>query len=419
MTTFWIICGLLILLALPFVVWPLWRSTQKSNAVLRDAANLEIFRDQIAEMDADLRNGLLTPELYEQGKRELESRLLDEVKEEQGSATGLRNPLKALAIVLAVLLPLASAGLYWKVGNHQALSPEAALAAAGGVGDLRSSAAIKTLEDKVAQNPNDGESLLLLARAYGELERYGDAAKAYEKLTQYVTDEAWIWADYADVLAMVHGQKLSGPPTKLIEKALSLDPNHPKSLALAGTSAMERGDYQAAINYWSHLLKGLQPGSEDAQMIESGIQQAREFLAQSKGRKAPMLEQIAPASESGQPVAAGKERISGTVTLSAALKAKASPDDTVFILARAAQGPKMPLAILRKQVKDLPVQFSLDDSMAMAPQMKLSSFDEVVVVARISKSGNAMSEPGDLQGMSKVLKPGSGGLKITIDSVVP
>jgi cytochrome c-type biogenesis protein CcmH len=419
MTTFWIICALLILVALPFVILPLWRSTQKSNAVLRDAANLEIFRDQIAEMDADLRNGLLTQELYEQGKRELESRLLDEVKDVSAAATIVRNPLKALAIVLAVLLPVASVGLYWKVGNHHALAPEAALAAAGGVGDLRSSTALKTLEDKVAQNPNDGESLLLLARAYGELERYADAAKAYEKLTQYVSDEAWIWADYADVLAMVHGQKLAGPPTKLIEKALSLDPNHPKSLALAGTAAMERGDYQAAINYWGRLLKGLQPGSEDAQMIESGIRQAREFLAQSKGGKAPMPEQIAPAQQAAQTASAGQERVSGTVTLSAALKAKADPSDTVFILARAAQGPKMPLAILRKQVKDLPIQFSLDDSMAMAPQMKLSSFDEVVVVARVSKSGNAMSEPGDLQGMSKVLKPGSGGLKITIDSVVP
>lgn len=420
MTTFWIICALLILMALPFVVLPLWRSTQKSNAVLRDTANLEIFRDQIAEMDTDLRNGLLTQELYEQGKRELESRLLDEVKAEPAAATIVRNPLKAMAIVLAVLLPLASVGLYWKVGNHHALTPEAALAAAGGVGDLRSSSALKTLEDKVAQNPNDGESLLLLARAYGEMERYADAAKAYEKLTQYVSDEAWIWADYADVLAMVHAQKLAGPPTKLIEKALALDPNHPKSLALAGTAAMERGDYQAAINHWGRLLKGLQPGSEDAQMIEGGLRQAREFLAQSKGGKAPpMLEQIAPAQQASQAASAGQERVSGTVTLSSSLKAKADPSDTVFILARAAQGPKMPLAILRKQVKDLPVQFLLDDSMAMAPQMKLSSFDEVVVVARISKSGNAMSEPGDLQGMSKVIKPGSGGLKITIDSVVP
>ena len=418
MTIFWIICAFLILIALLFIVLPLWRSTHKSNAVLRDTANLEIFRDQIAEMDADLRNGLLTAELYEQGKRELQSRLLDEVKEEPGAVTVVRNPLKALAIVLAVLLPFVSVALYWQIGNHNALSPEASLASAGGAGDIRSPVALKTLEEKVAQNPNDGESLLLLARSYGELERYADAAKAYEKLTQFVSDEAWIWADYADTLAMVHGQKLIGMPTNLIEKALALDPNHPKALALAGSAAMERGDYVVAIRYWDHLLKGLPADSEDAKMIESGIQQAREFLAQIKGGKAPMPEQIATESPQ-QSAAHGKERLTGTVTLSAALKGKVSPTDTVFVLARAAQGPKMPLAIVRKQVKDLPLQFTLDDSMAMAPQMKLSNFEEVVVVARISKSGNAVPEPGDLQGMSKSIKPGNSGLKISIDTLIP
>lgn len=416
MTIFLIICALLILVALSFVVLPLWRTAQKSNAVLRDAANLEIFRDQIAEMDADLRNGLLTPELYEQGKRELQSRMLDEVKEEQ-AAVAARNPHKILAISLALLLPFLSIGLYWKIGNPNVFSPEGAHAAMGGVGNLNSTEAIKALEDKVAQNPNDGESLLLLARAYGEMERYTDAVKAYEKLTQSVTDEAWIWADYADALAMAHGQSLVGPPTKLIEKALALEPNHPKSLALAGSAAMERGDYAAAVQYWERLLKGLPADSEDAKMIEGGLQQAREFLAKSKGGKMPKMVQPAPASEGRQGVA-GKERITGTVTLGAALKEKSSPTDTVFILARAAQGPKMPLAIIRKQVRDLPLQFTLDDSMAMSPQMKLSNFDAVVVVARISKSGNAMPEAGDLQGMSSTIKPGSSGLKISIDAIV-
>ena len=181
---------------------------------------------------------------------------------------------------------------------------------------------------------------------------------------------------------------------------------------------MERGDYAAAIRHWEHLLKSLPAGSEDAKMIESGLQQAHEFLAQSKGGKMVRQEQMSSAPEAKQSSTRGKEQISGTVTLSAALKAKTSPTDTVFVLARAVQGPKMPLAIVRKQVKDLPLQFSLDDSMAMAPQMKLSNFDEVLVVVRVSKSGNAMPEPGDLQGISSPLKPGSSGLKLSIDTVV-
>ncbi len=369
-------------------------------------------------MDLDLSNGLLTPELHEQGKRELQSRLLDEVKDEQAE-TVAHSPLKKLAIALAIALPLATVGLYLKIGNPNAFSPEATMMSTSMSGNMNMSASIKVLEDKIASNPADGESILLLARAYGEMERYADSVKLYEKLTEFVKDEAWIWADYADMLAMVHGQKLAGPPTKLIEKALALDPYYPKALALAGSAAMERGDYQAAVRHWGRLLNGLPADSEDAKMIAGGIQQAKQFLAQSKGGAAPpMLEQIAPAQQSTQAASTGKERITGTVTLSPGLRAQTSPTDTVFVLARAAQGPKMPLAIVRKQVKDLPFDFSLDDSMSMAPQMKLSNFDEVVVVARVSKSGNAMSEPGDLQGMSSPLKPGKSGLKITIDSPV-
>ncbi len=414
MTLFWIICAALLIVAILFVAVPLWRGTSRSNAVVRDAANLEILRDQIAEMDSDLKNGLLTPELHEQGKRELQARLLEEVSDTRGEASSQPHPLKITAIALAVLLPLASVGLYLKVGNLHAFLPQATHGAGGMV---HSEAGIQALEEKVAQNPDDPEALLMLARSYGELERYADSVRAYEKLTGLVPNEAGLWADYADMMAMAHST-LAGPATKLLEKALALDPNESKALALSGTAAMERGDYPQAVHYWEKLLKQLPAGSPDAKMIEEGIQQARNFAGMGKGgsRAAPALEQINQAAQ--QAPMAGKERISGTVTLSDALKGKADPEDTLFVLARAAQGPKMPLAILRKQVKDLPLRFSLDDSMAMAPEMRMSNFDQVVVVARISKSGNAMSQPGDLQGMSKPLALGTSGIKIEIGEQV-
>jgi cytochrome c-type biogenesis protein CcmH len=417
MTTFWIICAALLVIAVLFVVLPLWRSTVKDNHVLRDAANLEIFRDQIAEMDADLSNGLLTPELYEQGKRELQSRLLEEVKTAD-SAVGplVSNPHKMLALVLAVLLPLMAVGLYWKIGNWNAFLPQTGHVAAGDMGTVHSAAALKELEDKVAKNPQDADGLGTLARTYVEQERYADAAKTYSNLTKLVTQDAQLWADFADALAMANGQNLSGRPTLMINTALVLDPNNPKALALGGSAAMGRGDYPVAIQYWEHLLKLLAPDSEDAKMIANGIQQARGFMAQAKGGKA-MPEQSGQ-STGAQPMAAGQERISGTVTLSDAMKAHASPDDTLFVLARATEGPPMPLAVIRKQVKDLPLQFTLDDSMAMSPQMKLSNFDKVVLVARIAKSGDPMPHPGDLQGMSAILKPGSSGVKLSIDSMV-
>jgi cytochrome c-type biogenesis protein CcmH len=410
MTTFWMIAALLLIMAMLFVVIPLWRGVARNNAVVRDAANLEIYRDQIAEMDADLKNGLLTPELHEQGKRELQARLLDEVQTAEALAPAPRSPFKALSITLLVLLPLASVGLYLQVGNLQAFSPVSAHGGMMGSG----AAALEALEEKVAKNPADPEALLMLARTYSDLGRFVDAAKTYESLTRIVPDEAWIWADYADALAMTHNT-LMGTPTKLLEKAIKLDPNNLKTLALSGTAAMERGDYAAAVRHWEKLLKMVPSDNPDAQMIRDGVHQAKQLLAESKGGKAA-LEQINEAA--AQPQSSGKERISGTVTLSPSLRGQAAPEDTVFVLARAAQGPKMPLAIIRKQVKDLPLQFSLDDSMAMSPEVKMSNFDQIVVVARVSKSGNAMPQLGDLQGMSEPLKPGSKGVKLAIDQAV-
>jgi cytochrome c-type biogenesis protein CcmH len=412
MTLFWSICAALLIVAILFVVIPLWRGTSKNNSVLRDAANLEILRDQIAEMDTDLKNGLLTPELHEQGKRELQARLLEEVGDSKGvEVTNKPHPLKIIAVVLGVLLPLASVGLYMKLGNPDAFRP-----AHGAMAMARTQDDLKSLEEKVAQNPNDPEALVVLARSYVELGRYADGSRMYESLVKIIPDEPILWADYADALAMTHGS-LRGAPTKLLERALELNPNHEKSLALSGSAAMERGEYQLAVRYWEKLLTLLPAqDTENTKMIEDALAQARQMLVHTKGGKvAPPLDQINQPAVAQAQAAPGKERISGTVTLSAALKSQADPNDTLFVLARAAQGPKMPLAIIRKQVKDLPFSFSLDDSMAMSPQMKMSNFDQVVVVARVSKSGNAMPQPGDLMGMSKPLALGSRGIKIEID----
>ena len=239
--------------------------------------------------------------------------------------------------------------------------------------------------------------------------------------TEVLPNDAQLWADFADALAITHGQSLVGHPTLLLNKALALNPKNPKALALAGSAAMGRGEFAAAIKYWDDLLKLLPENSDDAKMINNGIQQARAALAQGKGGMPPAAmannAQTAGASES-MPAASAKEAISGTVTLTEAMKSHASPDDTVFILARAAEGPPMPLAVMRKQVRDLPLQFTLDDSMAMAPQMRISGFDKVMVVARISKSGQPMPQSGDVQGMSQPVKPGTHGLKINIDTLV-
>lgn len=420
MTLFWVICALMLVIALLFIVLPLWRGSSKNNTVQRDSANLEIVRDQIAEMDADLRNGLLTQEMYEQGKSELQSRLLDEVSATQSTSSVVtRNPLKMLALILSVLLPVTAVGVYWKVGNRHALLQNERVVNTEGFNGVRSEASLQALEDELAANPNNAENLFVLARSYSERERYADAARTYDRLTQLIPNEAQLWADYADVLAMASNRTLIGTPTELLNKALALDPDNFKALALSGSAAMERGDYVVTIKLWEKLLKMIPKEDENVTIVKNGIQQARVLMAQKNGGNIPAITQRAPAKEQSQTQAdkTGKEAISGTVSLSDSLKAQASPNDTVFVLVRAAEGPKMPLAIVRKQVKDLPFKFSLDDSTSMTPQMKVSNFDQVVVIARVSKSGNAMSQPGDLQGMSSIIRPGTSGLKVSIDKI--
>ncbi|MDO9052895.1 MAG: tetratricopeptide repeat protein, partial [Gallionella sp.] len=316
------------------------------------------------------------------------------------------------------LLPLSSVLLYLAIGNSKALLPnEQQGEVADGFGSIRSEAALQELEAKMVKLPENPDGWLTLARSYTELQRFDDAVRAYQQLVALVPGEAQIWANDADAMAMRNGQSLLGEPTKLLDKALALDPENTSALALAGSAGMERGDYAATITHWQKLLSLLPPDYPDVQMIRDGINQAREFLSMQKGGKEKLAK--LPAMDAPEKVAVNPAMaITGRVSLSPTMLAKASPDDFVFILARAAEGPKMPLAALRKQVKDLPMAFTLDDSMAMQPQMKLSGFDKVVVLARVSKSGAPVAQPGDLEGSAGIVTPGSKGLNITIDSVV-
>ena len=417
-TTFWLICAAMLLLGVLFVAIPLWRGKVENNTVLRDAANLEILRDQSVEMTTDLNNDLLTPDAFAQGQRELQVRLLDEVKTTQAVVAAPRNPARILAIVLAVLIPVASILLYQKLGNQKALSPQQAeLASAGDSGVIRSEAALADLELKLKKSPENADGWLQLGRSYSELKRYDDATRVYEQLSKLKPDESLVWTEYADAYAMSRGQTLLGEPTKFLTKALALDADNTTALALSGSAAMERGDYVAAITHWQKLVGLLPADYPDIQMIKDGIKSAREFLAAQAGGKA-LLAKLPALPEAERVVPNLEAAVSGKVSLSPALLSKVSPEDTVFILARAATGPKMPLAVFRKQVKDLPLTFTLDDSMAMTPQSKISGFAQIIVVARVSKSGTPMAGAGDLEGMTAAIKPGTKGLNIVIDQQV-
>jgi cytochrome c-type biogenesis protein CcmH len=309
---------------------------------------------------------------------------------------------KAVPIVLVIFIPLAAILLYLHLGNLQGLTAVPHPAA-----DMSSITAdqFKEMTDKLAvrmqQNPGDAEGWKMLGRAYRAMERYGEANDAYRKAVELRPQDADLLADYAESLALAAGRSLAGEPTRLLARALKLEPHSTKVLALSGSAAFERKDYKAAIGYWEAVIRQPDVDAGLAQALQKGVDEAKARLG---GKPAVAA-------------AAGKERLAGTVSLDASLKGKVAPDDTVFVFARAAAGPRMPLAIVKIKVADLPYQFAFDDSMAMMPEMKLSRFAEVVVGARVSKSGGAKPLAGDLEGSSGTIKPGRSGVRVTIDKV--
>jgi cytochrome c-type biogenesis protein CcmH len=218
-------------------------------------------------------------------------------------------------------------------------------------------------------------------------------------------------ADHADVLAMLHGQSTAGEPTRLIEQALKLDPKNLKALALAGSAAFERKDFAVATQYWTQARALAPNGSEFASGLERSLEEARAGAATQPGTNVKV-------NTEPQTDVTGSS-ISGVVNLSPSLTGKVRPEDTVFIFARAAAGPRIPLAILRHKAGELPINFKLDDSTAMSVDLRLSRFAQVTVGARISRSGNAMPQSGDLLGQTGPVQTGSGKLTITIDSIQP
>ena len=385
MTLFWAIGAALAAVALGLAARPLWRR-RAPGAVSRDAMNAAVYREQLRELDADLAAGAIAQADHDRARDELNRRVIEDVSQPGEWAAPGGNRLVAYS-VLAV--PLVALGVYFAVGNPAVIVLEDDAQAT----QRQIEAMVERLAARLKENPDDVEGWKMLGRSYSVLGRFRDAIDAYTRAAARAPRDADVLVDLADVLAMANGQRLAGDPEKLVERALQIDPKNLKGLALAGTAAFDRGDFARAAALWERMLPLVAADSEDARVVRENVAQAR--------------------AKAGAAV-----KLAGTVSLSPKLKGKAAPDDIVFIFARAAEGPRVPLAVLRKQVRDLPVSFSLDDSMAMAPGMNLSGFARVVVGARISKSGGAAPQPGDLQGASAVVANDAAGVKVVIDRVV-
>ncbi|HEY2863071.1 MAG TPA: c-type cytochrome biogenesis protein CcmI [Casimicrobiaceae bacterium] len=416
MPLFWFLAAALLLGALSILVWPLLRPPRAAAAVDADSAAIAVFRDQKRAIDAELDSGAITGAERDVVLGDLAQRMAEEIggPTRPKDVVAAARPAWPLAIVLLLSIPALAIALYRQVGDPGAAATIAAVTGAdGGAHELSEQQIVAMIDDlahRLEQHPNDAQGWALLARSNYALGRFPAAADAFAKASALTQDNADLLADYADALAMVQGNHLAGKPVALIERALAIDPQHQKALALAATAAMEERDPDKAIAYWRRLGAQLPPGSDEARQVAAVIAQL--------GRAVPAAGSSTQMSARAGSATAAAGTIGGRVTLSASLAGKVSPTDTVFIFARATNGPRMPLAALRIPAAELPKDFELDDTMGMAG-VKLSSASEVVVEARLSKSGNALPQTGDLFGRSAPTKPGTAGLHITIDQVVP
>jgi cytochrome c-type biogenesis protein CcmH len=422
MTVFWIFAAGFVVLALCLLLPALLRARSEA-ASGQDAAqaNVAILRGQLLQLDAELKSGTLDADQHRVARIEIARRVLEE--EAVGEAPRTNVTSRKTAVLVGLCVPIFALAAYTYLGNFEAMSPQArADAPEGEVTQAEITAMVETLAQRMKEKPDDPVGWTMLANAYSALQRFPEADQAYKKATALTPNNAQLLADHADVLAMIQGRSAAGEPLKLIERALAIEPNNLKALALAGSAAFERKDFPAALGYWGKARK-LAPEGEFSSSLDASIAEIKQAapgaVAMVMGGM-PAAPVVPPASAPVTVAAsATSAAITGTVSLAPALLARAAPTDTVFIFARAAEGPRMPLAIVKKQVSDLPFTFQLDDSTAMSPQMKLSNFADVVVGARISKSGQATPTAGDLTGQSAPLKTGGAAVTLRIDSVQP
>ncbi|MDU9389239.1 c-type cytochrome biogenesis protein CcmI [Pseudomonas sp. zfem002] len=368
MTDFWLAAGLLLLVALSFLLIPVLRGRRAQQEEDRTALNVALYQERVAELQAQGEEGVLNAEQLARGRDEAARELLADTENAEQSRSARLG--KALPLLAAFLVPLLAVGLYLHYGasDKVALTQEFAQAPQS-LEDMTS-----RLERAVAAQPDNAEGLYFLGRAYMAQERPADAAKAFERAVGVAGRAPELLGQWAQALYFANNKQWTAQFQALTDEALKADPKEVTSLGLLGIAAFEGERYQEAIDYWNRLLAQLPEGDSSRSALLGGIDKAREKLAAGQGK-------------ASAPVAAAGAKLTVRVELADALKDKVKPDDTVFIFARASSGPPMPLAAKRVTVAQLPIEVELSDSDAMMPNMKLSSFPEVQLMARVSRAG--------------------------------
>jgi len=390
--------------------------------VNREALNVAIYKERLAELDNDQADAAQR----EQVRHEIERELIEDVHDAGEQEQPRHKAGRSVAVIVALAIPLVSVALYYHLGSRAALEggpqPQAMPSDHPQVAGQQATPSLEemvaVLAARLESEPDDLKGWTMLGRSYMAMNRHAQARDAYARAYALAPDEPPLISEYAEAMALAQGGALAGRPMQLVARLLEIDPAQPNGLWLSGLAAYQQEDYETAVRRWTRLSEIIGSG-EGADMLAQHLDGARARLGEPA---AALTQAAAPEAPASPPAPAGSPApgaLSVQVFLAPELADKAAPSDTVFIFARAAQGPRMPLAILKKTVGELPVSVTLDDSMAMTPAMKLSNFPKIVVGARVSRSGNAVPQSGDLEGLSQPVAEGRPQpVKITINRVI-
>ena len=416
MLVFWVISTFLLVVALAIVLPPLISKGQQADAS-RQAVNRAVFDRKLKELDDDLRRDLIGREQFEAARADLKRTLIDDL--DDYSQPVFKKSGRAMAIAVLLAVPVISVFMYLKVDNGLASLSEDFQA---GISDqdrmLTVQQAIRSLEQKLRDTPDDLPGWSMLGRSYLALGNFSRAVDAYERAyTLSKGADADILVGYAEAQALAAGQQFDEDTMAFFVRAVQIDPHHERALWYAGFAAYHLHDYRSSVEYWERLLHQV---PDDQPEARSALQTYLEDARQKAGPGIAVARQKA-----GEAVPSDKEpetaaSIDVLVSLSPALQGSVADSDTLFVYARALQGPPMPLALVRMNAAALPARVTLDDTVAMIQEMTLSSMEQVEVIARISRSGQARMQAGDLYGsVQPVRTSGSSPVNIVITEVAP
>ncbi|MBU0499316.1 MAG: c-type cytochrome biogenesis protein CcmI [Gammaproteobacteria bacterium] len=411
MTIFWVVAALMAMTGLLMLVPALLRPRAKADEDL-NARNVRIARERLAELEAERTSGVLSDVLFEQSKAELEGNLIDDLREGREAPLNAAPARLTLAVVW-LLVPLAALLLYLNLGAPRLLEIQASQSASphteqGGKPSMEEM--LIKLEAKMKENPDNAEGWYILGRSYSSLGRYPEAVAALERVHQLVGDNPNILTALADVQALAAGGKVSGRPEELLRKALEQAPEDSTALWMLGMAMREQGRHKEAIAYWRRVIPQVQDDPKASAQLGSLI----ERTLKEGGLSEADIPAAVPAAE-----APGVE-IRVSVVLDEKLKEKVSPGDSLFIMAKAIEGPPMPLAVVKLKAGDLPAEVALNDAMAMSPDLRLSKFPKVLVLARIVKGAGPNAQSGDMESDPvETATTGAAPLRLVIGRIIP